>query len=300
MAAGQAGAMSLEFPGLAAPVAEKLAAAGSYFLPTAPFADAPLTGINAEGSVHQQSWKISGGTLTTMQILAPLRDQLEKAGFEELYTCEAKTCGGFDFRYGIELLPEPDMHVNLGDYRYFAARRVVDEQPEYIGLMVSRSANAGFVQMTSVGEAPEAANVIASSKQPPARTPLAEAGPIGAQLELAGHATLDDLSFATGSSELEEQEFASLEGLASYLAARPDRTVVLVGHTDAQGALDGNVALSRRRAGAVMDRLVQTHGVSPDQVSANGVGFLAPRASNLTEEGRTQNRRVEVILTSTQ
>ena len=51
---------------------------------------------------------------------------------------------------------------------------------------------------------------------------------------------------------------------------------------------------------AVVTRLVERHGVDSAQVSYDGVGYLAPRATNLTPEGRTKNRRVEVILTSTQ
>ena len=74
----------------------------------------------------------------------------------------------------------------------------------------------------------------------------------------------------------------------------------MVGHTDAVGGLDGNVALSRRRASSVRDRLVGKYGVAGAQVTSDGVGFLSPRATNLTEAGRERNRRVEVILTSTE
>ncbi len=293
-------AMTLDFPSLASPVAEKSVASSSYFVPTGPFADGPLDGVIAEGAVHQQSWKLGGGGLTTMQILAPLREQLEAQGFSTLYECEAKICGGFDFRYQVDVLPEPDMHVNLGDFRYLAVTKAAEGYPEYVALIVSRSANAGFVQLTSIGKPNAAANITASTKAPPPRTSPIAAGPVGSQLEIAGHATLDDLLFRTGSSELGVDRFASLDNLASYLTARPDRQVVLVGHTDAEGALDTNVVLSRRRAAAVMDRLVHQYGVSPEQVSADGVGYLSPRASNLTDEGRTQNRRVEVVLTSTE
>jgi OOP family OmpA-OmpF porin len=62
--------------------------------------------------------------------------------------------------------------------------------------------------------------------------------------------------------------------------------------------LEGNVALSRKRAQAAKAWLL-ARGIPDAQVEADGVGYLAPIASNLTEEGRTKNRRVEVILTST-
>lgn len=291
--------LSLEFPAFATPIAERTVASDSYFFPTAPFTDGPLEGITAEGAIRQQSWKLGGGSLTTLQILAPLRAQLQDAGFATLYECEARVCGGFDFRYQIDVMPEPDMHVNLGDYRYLAAQRSVDGAPEYVGLIVSRSANAGFVQLTRIGAANDAAGITASTKAPPPDIALQPAGPVGEQLELNGYSTLNDLYFKTGSSQLDDRPFASLAALAAYLAAWPDRQVVLVGHTDAEGSLDANIALSRRRAMAVVERLVGTLGVSPGQVSADGVGFLAPRASNLTDEGRAQNRRVEVILSTT-
>ncbi|MEP3916944.1 OmpA family protein [Ascidiaceihabitans sp.] len=295
-----AGAITLEMPGPAELVANELDRDDSYFLPTSPFTDGALDGVVAEGAVRQTAWKIEDGTMTTLQLLSPLRQALQDEGFVTLYECEALTCGGFDFRYQIELLPEPDMHVNLGDFRYFSAKRGELGAEEYASLVVSRSAQTGFVQLTQIGLSDRSVPFTASTKAPPPQTAPALAGPIGTLLESVGHATLDDLRFKTGSSELGDDRFTSLEGLASYLAARPDRQIKLVGHTDASGSLDVNISLSKRRAAAVAARLVDTHGVSADQVSADGVGFLSPRASNLTEEGRNLNRRVEVILTSTQ
>jgi OOP family OmpA-OmpF porin len=50
----------------------------------------------------------------------------------------------------------------------------------------------------------------------------------------------------------------------------------------------------------VLERLVTTYDIPPHQLDAQGMGYLSPVASNLTEEGREVNRRVEVIITSTQ
>ncbi len=72
-----------------------------------------------------------------------------------------------------------------------------------------------------------------------------------------------------------------------------------MGHTDASGSLAANIALSERRAEAVADALVDRLGADRGRIVAEGVGFLSPIASNQTEEGRQQNRRVEVVVTST-
>jgi OOP family OmpA-OmpF porin len=71
---------------------------------------------------------------------------------------------------------------------------------------------------------------------------------------------------------------------------------VLVGHTDATGGLEINISVSRRRAASVVERLVAAYNVPRAQIAAEGVGYLAPRATNLTDAGRTANRRVEAVL----
>ncbi len=69
-----------------------------------------------------------------------------------------------------------------------------------------------------------------------------------------------------------------------------------MGHTDAVGNLETNIALSRARAEAVRLYLIERLDVDPGQVSATGIGYLAPRATNETEDGRETNRRVEAVL----
>ena len=64
------------------------------------------------------------------------------------------------------------------------------------------------------------------------------------------------------------------------------------------GSLQGNISLSKRRAQSVRQRLIDAHGVPPERMEAEGMGYLSPVASNLQEQGRDQNRRVEVILLS--
>jgi outer membrane protein OmpA-like peptidoglycan-associated protein len=110
---------------------------------------------------------------------------------------------------------------------------------------------------------------------------------------------LEDLVFASGAATLTEGDYPSLAAVAAWLKANPDGTIALVGHTDASGSLAANKALSERRAKAVAEVLVQSYGADPARVAAEGVGYLAPRATNQTEEGRQKNRRVEVIVTST-
>ncbi len=298
--AAPAGAITLTFPGKATPLASLSDALTSYAVPIGPWADGFVPARIVEGPLTQTAWRINAPGLTTLQLLAPLREQLAAAGYEIFFDCETDACGGYDFRYSTLVLPEPDMHVDLGDFRFLAAERDGPSGPQIISLLVSRSTDTGFVQMISVGDAPLPAISIASSGTPASIALSPDAGGLGPQLLTGGVAALDDLIFETGSAKLGSAEFPSLNALAALLRAHPARRVALVGHTDASGALAGNIALSKARAASVRDRLIDKFGIPPDQVAAEGVGYLAPRATNLTSEGRARNRRVEVIVTSTQ
>jgi OOP family OmpA-OmpF porin len=79
------------------------------------------------------------------------------------------------------------------------------------------------------------------------------------------------------------------------LRDNPALSVVIVGHSDNQGSLEANIALSQRRAEAVRAALVE-RGVEPERLEAHGIGFLAPVTSNAAPDGKALNRRVELVL----
>ncbi|MBK1634977.1 hypothetical protein CKO19_04445 [Rhodovulum adriaticum] len=289
-----AGAQGLAMPEEATLVLDENAGLSSTRIPVAGFDGETVPAIRAEGMLIRQVWQAPLQGRTTLQMLAPLRDQLRAAGYQVIHECAARECGGFDFRFATDTLPEPEMHVDLGDFRFLSARRLADGQPEYATLMVSRSATRMFVQLTRL--APQKTGPAVEAPQAgPAPGPDVDTALIAA-LERDGRAVLGDLVFATGAAQLDTGPFESLNVLAAYLRADPARAIVLVGHTDAEGGLDSNIALSRQRAAAVRNYLVEALGVPAAQVMAEGVGFLAPLASNLTKSGRQANRRVEAVL----
>lgn len=292
---------------------ERRETAGSYRMPIGPWRAIGGAVVVAEGAVRQSAYRVAIADGTTQSILADLRDQLTTAGYEVLFECDAASCGGFDFRFDTNVLAEPEMHVDLGDFRYLAARRGSEARPEFVSLLVSRSRDSGFVQVFRVGKADPAVaakpvpptqnldQALAPLPGPATANPDAEpASSLAQRLEQQGRAALDDLAFSTGTADLAPGTYPSLIALADYLQANPERQVALVGHTDASGTLAANVALSKRRAASVRAFLVGNLGVNPARITAEGVGYLAPRASNMTDQGRAQNRRVEVVLTSTQ
>lgn len=304
--ASPAASVTLDFPANAALRAEVTTPMAAHGLATGNWVES--TGVPkqlAEGAVTRQAWRIDAAGLTPLQMVAPLREQLTEAGFAVLHECKGSDCGGFDFRFALEVMDPPDMFVDLLDYYYLAA--LDPETGSAVSLLASRTAQTGFVQVTAVsppdaeGLTAEASGTRLSGNAPAASAAAAlPDGDVATQLETVGRAILPDLVFETGSAQLGEGEFPSLQALADYLAANPTRVVALVGHTDSVGSLQGNIALSKRRAGSVRERLVSDYGIPRRQLQAEGMGYLSPLASNLTEEGRETNRRVEVIMVSTE
>lgn len=299
--ANSADALTLNLPARVLGEETRSQIPGSYDLPTAPFDGSTVPAQPVEGALDQRAYRLEADGMTTLAILDPLRDQVRGAGYEIVFECDAKSCGGFDFRFNTDVMPEPDMHVDLGDFRFLSARKGA----EAVSILVSRSSGAAYVQITRVSAAPvtDPANrtvvdledpEIPSTVEQPASTDA-----IGAALDAVGLAVLEDLVFASGAAALTDGDYPSLTAVAAWLAANPEGTVALVGHTDASGSRAANLALSERRAEAVAEALIQTYGADSARVAAEGVGFLSPRATNQTEEGRQKNRRVEVIVTST-
>lgn len=294
-----AGGATIDLPPASVLQSESITDFASYDMPVGPFGEAGVPMRPEVGLVTQQTWRIESASRTTLQIIDPIRDQLLEQGFEIVFECKDMACGGFDFRFGSAILGLPEMYVDLADFRYLAAENPAERQS--VSLVASRSSRAGFLQITQVGPAgsgPQDVEPVVAPEpdigavQPPAPD-------LAASLASVGHAILGDLSFETGSSDLSEGSYASLDELAALLLADPDLRVALVGHTDASGSLETNIALSKRRAASVMARLIRDYGVPQAQLAAEGMGFLSPIADNRTPQGREANRRVEVIVTST-
>ncbi|UZD90552.1 OmpA family protein [Cognatishimia activa] len=294
-------ALDLAMPAGSALIADDVQEDGSYALPDGPYLDGYLSSRQVTGHLSRQAWHLDGETHTTEQLIDPLRSQIQAAGFAILLDCDAQSCGGFDFRFATEVLPAPDMFVDLVDYRFVSALKESSSGSEAISALVSTSDTKGYIQLIAVQPGPTSeslplAKPVEGNPVEPVSVNLSVPTDLAKALDVGGHVVLSDLEFETGSSNLSDGRFNSLQSIATYLSDHPGRRIALVGHTDNVGSLEGNVALSQKRARAVKNRLVETLGVSEGQVEAQGVGYLAPIASNLSEAGRNANRRVEAVL----
>ncbi len=107
---------------------------------------------------------------------------------------------------------------------------------------------------------------------------------------------LKHIYFEFDKYELMPRSYVELNKLLKILTENPNIHITIVGHTDSIGSERYNLWLSRKRAQAVWQFLVDS-GIAPERLRYRGEGKAKPIASNLTESGRFQNRRVEFVIT---
>lgn len=293
--------LALSLPSNARLTEEKTAQNDRYSVPIAAFDGAQIPVLDLDGAVRRQAWQIPGAGQTTLQMIAPLRSELEDQGFTAILDCIADTCGGFDFRFGIDVLPAPAVYVNLSNFQFLSFLKGGQETPEAaVTLLVSTTRDASYIQIVEVTKSDKfqtqtkADKPVVTSPTTGSNAPIDLTGP--EDFLTRGSMVLQGVDFASGATSLAEGSYPPLESLAQFLSDNPSIQIALVGHTDSVGSLDSNIRVSRARARAVKNRLVESHDVSPGRIEAQGAGYLSPIASNLSEAGRAANRRVEAVI----
>jgi OmpA-OmpF porin, OOP family len=124
---------------------------------------------------------------------------------------------------------------------------------------------------------------------------VATAASLSTGLTGAGHVVVRGILFDTGKADIKPESAAALKEVVTLLQQDAGLKLHVVGHTDNVGAPAANLDLSRRRAAAVVEMLTKQYSVAASRLDAFGAGPYAPVASNDSEDGRTSNRRVEIV-----
>ena len=124
---------------------------------------------------------------------------------------------------------------------------------------------------------------------------VADATALGSGLNATGHVAVYGITFDSGKAVIKPESAQAIAEIAKLLTDTPPLKLYVVGHTDNQGSVEGNLTLSQQRAEAVLQALVRDHGIAAGRLRAFGCGLFAPVASNDTDEGRGKNRRVELV-----
>ena len=244
--------------------------------------------ITVEGKVTRIAYLLPQGR-SPFEVYRQFREALTSAGFEVLWTCEReKECGNW-FSNNFNKLP--------GEKRIFIGEAIEEQEEYYLAARLPGSEGDVFVQVLTYP---------AVQKQNYARVRVVESRPmeeglvkIDAEamekdLDRTGRVAIYGVTFDTDSAKIKPESNATLDEMAKLLKNNENLSVFIVGHTDATGTFDHNMDLSRRRAEAVAKALSE-RGISRGRLKAHGVGPLSPVDTNETDEGRSRNRRVEMV-----
>lgn len=115
------------------------------------------------------------------------------------------------------------------------------------------------------------------------------------QLAATGSVALRNILFDTGKATIKPESAAAIATIAELLKADASLKLEIQGHTDNVGNAAANLKLSQDRAAAVRAALVSAHGIAAGRLTSTGFGDTKPVGDNQTEDGRAQNRRVELV-----
>lgn len=238
---------------------------------------------------------------STLEVLRNYEASLQAKGFSILFSCATSngTCftsnrpeGGY--LLGIAVGDPVGLPKFVDDYvhnwfgnggRYLLARLDRPEGAVYASLYLGESDRGNVAVVRVVETKGMEANKIA----------FVTASEMEAALRDKGKIALYGILFDFDKDTIKPESRPTLGEIAALLKSKPELRLKVVGHTDNQGTAEYNLDLSRRRAANVVATLSREFAIAPERLSAEGAGLTQPIASNETEEGRAQNRRVELV-----
>ncbi|MDH3649698.1 MAG: OmpA family protein [Saprospiraceae bacterium] len=234
--------------------------------------------------------------VSSFEVHASYRKVLEAANFDILLDCVTGDCNtkqSVQTTYGY---PKKEMRnrkynsvnestiaylVGWGNH-YLSARKKTADNTYYAMIIISDQRQLYSVDVVKVQNMEEGTVTLAPEL-------------LEAKIASEGKAILHGLYFETGKDILTDASQPALNAIAIYLKKNSADAYYVVGHTDDTGNVDDNVSLSQNRAKAVIATLLKLD-VPASQLAAYGVGPFSPSSTNRSDLGKSQNRRVELVL----
>lgn len=270
------------------------------------------TTITAQGKVTRTIYIAPVGR-SSLEVTTNFVDAVAAKGFQPVFRCAGPACGpsfsvlkykwdkpetkvvGTDYSHVRRMMVDAAFD-QLVDLRYTLFKKSDSSGDTYVALY------SGLHRGGQFGDSSEALSdrvgVLVEVVEPRAmeqRMTVVNAAEIGGKVMSEGRAVFYGIEFDFDKADLKPSSQAQLAEMAKFLKNNPTSRVYIIGHTDSKGTLEHNLALSDKRAQAVVNALVTKHGVDAKRLTPRGLASLAPVATNRTEAGQAKNRRVEMV-----
>ncbi|HEX7406509.1 MAG TPA: OmpA family protein [Candidatus Binatia bacterium] len=248
------------------------------------------------GLNHENRYTTMAGVTVGPRIAQPIGDLLELyatgqgGGFKGVSGRLNQWAPGFSVGGGLDVNVMPNFSVGLfGRWN----RAYMAPRPNILLYQVADEQGPADAEWVTAGVGLKWSFKEAAAAPPPPPPPAAVVRPPALPPPTKEKIVLRAVHFDFDKSNIRPDARVILDEAASILKERRDINVAIQGHTDGVGTDAYNMKLSHRRAASVEQYLVK-HGVAASRLSSEGFGKRQPVASNDTDEGRAQNRRVEL------
>lgn len=230
---------------------------------------------------------------SALEVFANYRQAIDKAGMTVQFSCTGDDCGKQFEQHAVEALGLDlentlDARIGFSDAeapRYLVAELARPEGTVHVAVLAAELSTRG-----------RAGLYVAVLEEKPMDQGLVtlDASTLGRDLAAHGKVDVYGIRFDFDDARIKPESKPQLDAIGALLRAQPTLKLRVTGHTDNQGKDAYNRDLSQRRAQAIVTALVGDYGIAAERLAANGLGASAPVASNDTDAGRAQNRRVEL------
>lgn len=237
---------------------------------------------------------------STLEVYKNYAMELEKAGFEILFSCAGDDECGTLFHQAIW-----SSQRALKNSRDLSTIFAIPSEQRLLVAKLTRPKGDVFVSLyiasNDQSEPKWASKRVTALLEVLETTPMQEAmvnvnaETMSKEINTAGHIALYGIYFDVDKTDIKPRSKPVLDEITKLLNSDPSLSLYIVGHTDNTGSLPYNMNLSKKRAKSVVSFLVSNYKVSAKRLEGFGVGPLAPVATNDTAEGKAKNRRVELI-----
>lgn len=249
-----------------------------------------------------------------LEVMRNYQDEIEAAGGKVLYSCKNTECGGDmqsnDHGGGTQGLLEkiyPQERVKAENFtngncastmeikeqRYMVATVPADGGDTTLAVMANTVNDDLYCK--ALNDRTVAMVIAIEAKAREKKMVTVSAGDMAKSIAATGKIALYGIFFDTGKSVVKPESKPTLEQIAALLKSQPTLKLGVVGHTDNVGGAASNLSLSKRRADAVANALIEDYGVDAERLTPSGAGMGSPLGSNDSEVGRAKNRRVELV-----
>lgn len=270
------------------------------------------TTVQAQGRVTRSVYIAPAGR-SSLEVTTNFAEALTAKGFTPVFRCAGDACGA-SFQILKYAWDKPETHVlgeaydplrvqfiktnifsDMTDVRYALYKKTAPDGDSYAALYGAVHSGTSNVYKRALNGRVGVLVEIVEPRAMDRKMVVVNAAEIGGKVAAEGKAVFYGIEFDFDKAEIKPESEPQLAEMAKYLQANPKTQVFIIGHTDNKGTLDYNLALSGRRADAVVKSLAGKYGVDAKRLTPRGLGPLAPVATNRTDDGRAKNRRVELV-----